>query len=593
MNGFLFNFGYKEKYMKMMNFILMGILILAFNFNGLATKMPINPLERTVKILNMYVDHANTLTSKLHTMRQKLLQVNRLADNLNNGSIITFTYSYNPSEMLDLMKSLDKSFEEIRQEASFLTPAYQDKLNKCIYKYRAEFDKLAVVYNKTCTMLKCCTRKDNAELNSVYDGLYQSQALFINMRTARDSFYNSVKFIFQKHRITLPNKELNNIYTLLELWHNRSDKFYAMGSDSTSSRDQLEAYVSSQQELAFKIKKTILNKSGILSTPQFKSVIPLVDSIILLGDSYIENAETFLKTFSSSNFDTKCQKPKRVTNRNYADKASEKASQFSDAVNNFFDKTGDTYLAFVKVPPLYEVLDSRKFVYKSPANTTALPMVGLALPNKKINPETTPATPKKDNTPVTPENFKEVLSKSKPNNLILLLDISGSMLQANKLPLLKSKLEKILPQMREEDMVSVIVYSDNAKVALKLTSAKNMDDILNSIVQLGHGVTTNINDGIKLAYKEAHRHFTPEKNNQIILCTDGLFDLQESTLRIIEKKANIRNISLSIFYIDQVEQKSVKRGLEKAAELGLGSYYYVGQQNLLQKMIERITSERI
>ena len=593
MDSFLFNFGYKEKYMKMMNFILMGIFVLAFNFNGLATKMPINPLERTVKILNMYVAHANILTSKLHIMRHKLLQVNRLADNLNNGSIITFTYSYNPSEMLDLMQSLDKSFEEIKQEASFLTPAYQDKLNKCIYKYRAEFDKLAVVYNKTCTMLKCCTRKDNAELNSVYDGLYQSQALFINMRTARDSFYNSVKFIFQKHRITLPNKELNNIYTLLELWHNRSDKFYAMGSDSTSSRDQLEAYVSSQQELAFKIKKTILNKSGILSTPQFKSVIPLVDSIILLGDSYIENAETFLKTFSSSNFDTKCQKPKRVTNRNYADKASEKASQFSDAVNNFFDKTGDTYLAFVKVPPLYEVLDSRKFVYKSPANTTALPMVGFALPNKKINPETTPATPKKDNTPVTPENFKEVLSKSKPNNLILLLDISGSMLQANKLPLLKSKLEKILPQMREEDMVSVIVYSDNAKVALKLTSAKNMDDILNAIVQLGHGVTTNINDGIKLAYKEAHRHFTPEKNNQIILCTDGLFDLQESTLRIIEKKANIRNISLSIFYIDQVEQKSVKRGLEKAAELGLGSYYYVGQQNLLQKMIERITSERI
>jgi Mg-chelatase subunit ChlD len=579
--------------MKMVNFILMGILILAFNFNSLANKKPINPTERTVKILNMYVAHANILTSKLHAMRHKLLQVNRLADNLNNGTIVTFSYNHNPSEMLDLMETLDKNFEAIKEEAAFLTPAYQDKLNKCIYKYRAEFDKLAVLYNKTCTTLKCCSRKDNAELNSVYDGLYQSQALFINMRAARDTFYNSIKYVFQKHRITLPNKELNNIYALLELWHNRSDKFYSLDTDSTISREQLEGYVASQQDLAFKIKRTILNKSGILSTPQFKLVMPLVDSIVLLSDSYIENAETFLNTFSNSNFDTKCQKPKRVTNRNYADKASEKASQFSDAVNIFFDKTGDTYLAFVKVPPLYEVLDSRKFVYKSP-NTTTLPMVGLAFPNKKNNsPETPPAAPEKDNTPVTPENFKEVLLKSKPNNLILLLDISASMLQASKLPLLKSKLEKILPQMREEDMVSVIVYSDNAKVALKLTSAKNMDDILKSIVQLGHGVTTNINDGIKLAYKEAHRYFTPEKNNQIILCTDGQFELEESTLRIIEKKASIRSIGLSVFYIDQVEQKSVKRGLEKAAELGLGDYYYVGQQNLLQKMIERITAERL
>lgn len=112
-----------------------------------------------------------------------------------------------------------------------------------------------------------------------------------------------------------------------------------------------------------------------------------------------------------------------------------------------------------------------------------------------------------------------------PLNLVLLIDTSGSMEDANKLPLLKQSLGLLLPQLRPEDQVAIVAYAGSAGEVLAPTPAGNRAEILASLDRLAAGGSTAGAEGLELAYQVAARMAGDGEVSRILLATDGDFNV--------------------------------------------------------------------
>jgi len=161
-----------------------------------------------------------------------------------------------------------------------------------------------------------------------------------------------------------------------------------------------------------------------------------------------------------------------------------------------------------------------------------------------------------------------------PNNLVFLLDVSGSMNNPDKLPLLKSAMRLLVDQLRPEDRVSMVVYAGAAGVVLEPTADKA--EILEAIKRLSAGGSTAGGAGIELAYKLAKQEFMEEGNNRVILATDGDFNVGMSSdgdlVRLIEDKRKT-GIYLTVLGFGTGNYKDSK--MEKLADKGNGNYAYI------------------
>src|SRR5690606_9708751 len=110
-------------------------------------------------------------------------------------------------------------------------------------------------------------------------------------------------------------------------------------------------------------------------------------------------------------------------------------------------------------------------------------------------------------------------------NLVFLLDVSGSMLDEKKLPLVKSALQLLTAELRKDDRVAVVVYAGASGLVLDSTPARERSKILTAIDSLTAGGSTNGGEGIELAYRVAKEHQVAGGINRVILCTDGDFNV--------------------------------------------------------------------
>ena len=168
-----------------------------------------------------------------------------------------------------------------------------------------------------------------------------------------------------------------------------------------------------------------------------------------------------------------------------------------------------------------------------------------------------------------------------PSNLVFLLDVSGSMEPANKLPLLKKAFKLLINELGEKDRVSIVVYAGAAGLVLPSTPANQKDKIIAALDQLSAGGSTAGGAGIQLAYKVAWENFIPDGNNRIILATDGDFNVGVSStselVRTIEDKRK-KGIFLTILGFGMGNYKDGR--MEQIADKGNGNYHYI--DNLLE-----------
>ena len=167
------------------------------------------------------------------------------------------------------------------------------------------------------------------------------------------------------------------------------------------------------------------------------------------------------------------------------------------------------------------------------------------------------------------------------SNLVFLLDVSGSMSSANKLPLLQKAFRLLVNELGPKDRVSIVVYAGAAGLVLPSTSASHKETIASAIERLKAGGSTAGGAGIKLAYKVAKQNFVPEGNNRIILATDGDFNVGVSStselVRMIEDYRK-EGIFLTILGFGMGNYKDGR--MEQLADKGNGNYFYI--DNLME-----------
>ncbi|MCP4522494.1 MAG: VWA domain-containing protein [Cytophagales bacterium] len=173
-----------------------------------------------------------------------------------------------------------------------------------------------------------------------------------------------------------------------------------------------------------------------------------------------------------------------------------------------------------------------------------------------------------------------------PMNLVFLLDVSGSMSDYNKLPLLKRAFKLLVKQMRSKDHVSIVVYAGAAGVVLEPTSGDNKKAITDALDKLQAGGSTAGGEGLALAYKMAEKHLDSEGLNRIILATDGDFNVGPSSdaemQRMIEEKRD-KNIFMTVLGFGMGNYKDSK--MESIADNGNGNYFYIDTFEEAQKVL--------
>ena len=170
--------------------------------------------------------------------------------------------------------------------------------------------------------------------------------------------------------------------------------------------------------------------------------------------------------------------------------------------------------------------------------------------------------------------------------LVFLLDVSGSMNSADKLPLLKRAMSMLTKNLRADDVVSIVVYAGASGVVLPPTSGEDKGEIMAALDRLRAGGPTNGAGGIELAYQLAQRNFDPAGINRVILATDGDFNVGTTSrgdlTRLIENKRS-NGVFLSVLGFGSGNVKDST--MEMLADKGNGNYAYIDSVREARKVL--------
>ena len=182
--------------------------------------------------------------------------------------------------------------------------------------------------------------------------------------------------------------------------------------------------------------------------------------------------------------------------------------------------------------------------------------------------------------------------EQRASNLVFLIDVSGSMNNPKKLPLLKKSYKLLVEQLKPEDKIAIVVYAGSAGLVLPATSGANKAEIIAAIEHLQAGGSTAGGAGIQLAYKVAKENYITEGNNRVILATDGDFNVGISStselVRFIEEKRD-EGIFLTILGFGMGNYKDNR--LQELADRGNGNHAYIDNIMEAKKvLVNEITS---
>lgn len=178
------------------------------------------------------------------------------------------------------------------------------------------------------------------------------------------------------------------------------------------------------------------------------------------------------------------------------------------------------------------------------------------------------------------------VDKLPPSNIVFLVDVSGSMDDPLKLPLVKSSLKMLTDQLREEDKISIVVYAGAAGEVLPATSGANKKMIRDAIDRLEAGGSTAGGQGLLLAYKTAKANFKKGGNNRIVLCTDGDFNVGVSSNGELERMVETEResgIFLTVLGYGMGNYKDSK--MQIIADKGNGNHAYIDSESEAKKVL--------
>jgi Ca-activated chloride channel family protein len=188
---------------------------------------------------------------------------------------------------------------------------------------------------------------------------------------------------------------------------------------------------------------------------------------------------------------------------------------------------------------------------------------------------------------------REMERTSRPkSNLVFLVDVSGSMDEPNKLPLVVEGLRMLTRELGENDRIAIVVYASSEGLVLESTRGDQQQVILDSLNRLSAGGSTAGGAGIVLAYKIAEQNFIKDGVNRVILCTDGDFNVGVTSTgdlqRLAEEKAKNTSVFLTVLGFGRGNLNDAM--MEAIADHGNGNYHYVDNRTEARKvLVEEMT----
>ena len=177
-------------------------------------------------------------------------------------------------------------------------------------------------------------------------------------------------------------------------------------------------------------------------------------------------------------------------------------------------------------------------------------------------------------------------SETPDSNIVFLIDVSGSMSDENKLPLVKQSFSLLVDNLTEKDTVSIVTYASGVDVVLKGVSGDKKDKILQSLESLQAGGATNGTGGIDEAYRIAEAYFIKGGNNRVIIASDGDFNVGKSSAsdlsKQIQEKAQ-KGIYLSVLGFGMYNYSDTR--METLADDGNGNYAYIDTLHEAKKVL--------
>jgi Ca-activated chloride channel family protein len=184
------------------------------------------------------------------------------------------------------------------------------------------------------------------------------------------------------------------------------------------------------------------------------------------------------------------------------------------------------------------------------------------------------------------KGFEVTREQLPASNLVFLLDVSGSMHSADKLPLVKTAMRKLVTQLRPQDRVAIVVYAGAAGLVLPATSGADHATILAALDGLQAGGSTNGGQGIQLAYSIARDNYIEGGVNRVILATDGDFNVgtvNQSALEDLVSRERNSGVALTTLGFGQGNYND--QLAERLANLGDGNHAYIDTEREAHKVL--------
>ena len=276
---------------------------------------------------------------------------------------------------------------------------------------------------------------------------------------------------------------------------------------------------------------------------------------------------------------------KEIKENSFVAVAQQPVTTFSADVDRAAYANVRRIIGYGQIPPkdavrIEEMVNYFDYDYPAPEEGNVSPL--------RVSPELAPA-------PWNPNHLllriglqakKIDLAQAPPSNIVFLIDVSGSMDEENKLPLLQSSFKLLLGQLRPDDKVAIVTYANGTKVALPSTSVKDKEKIIKVLDNLYASGGTSGGRGIQLAYEQAQKSFIKNGNNRIILATDGDFNIGINNTTDLEKfieKQRESGIYMSVLGFGMGNYRDDMA--ETIADKGNGNYAYIDNITEAKKVL--------
>ena len=276
---------------------------------------------------------------------------------------------------------------------------------------------------------------------------------------------------------------------------------------------------------------------------------------------------------------------KEIKENSFVAVAQQPVTTFSADVDRAAYANVRRIIGYGQIPPkdavrIEEMVNYFDYDYPAPEEGSVSPL--------RVSPELAPA-------PWNPNHLllriglqakKIDLAQAPPSNIVFLIDVSGSMDEENKLPLLQSSFKLLLGQLRPDDKIAIVTYANGTKVALPSTSVKDKEKIIKVLDNLYASGGTSGGRGIQLAYEQAQKSFIKNGNNRIILATDGDFNIGINNTTDLEKfieKQRESGIYMSVLGFGMGNYRDDMA--ETIADKGNGNYAYIDNITEAKKVL--------